>query len=86
MFFAGIWREWEGDRGTKTVPDKTWSASHGCVLTDHRPVSTNSPLPASSTAAPSSGCSTKPSPAEATPLRTGGPASSLDVLEVLAAA
>jgi putative SOS response-associated peptidase YedK len=21
MFFAGIWREWEGDRGTKTVPD-----------------------------------------------------------------
>ena len=21
MFFAGIWREWEGDRGTKTAPD-----------------------------------------------------------------
>jgi putative SOS response-associated peptidase YedK len=21
MFFAGIWREWEGDRGTKVVPD-----------------------------------------------------------------
>ena len=21
MFFAGIWREWEGDRGTKAVPD-----------------------------------------------------------------
>jgi putative SOS response-associated peptidase YedK len=21
MFFAGIWREWEGDRGTKKVPD-----------------------------------------------------------------
>src|SRR5690349_5489266 len=21
IFFAGIWREWEGDRGTKTVPD-----------------------------------------------------------------
>ena len=21
MFFAGIWREWEGDRGTKMVPD-----------------------------------------------------------------
>jgi hypothetical protein len=21
MFFAGIWREWEGDRGTKTIPD-----------------------------------------------------------------
>jgi putative SOS response-associated peptidase YedK len=21
FFFAGIWREWEGDRGTKTVPD-----------------------------------------------------------------
>jgi hypothetical protein len=20
MFFAGIWREWEGDRGTKTNP------------------------------------------------------------------
>ncbi len=21
MFFAGIWREWEGDRGTKAVPN-----------------------------------------------------------------
>src|SRR4051812_44555232 len=21
MFFAGIWREWEGDRGTKTIPE-----------------------------------------------------------------
>lgn len=21
MLFAGIWREWEGDRGTKTIPD-----------------------------------------------------------------
>jgi putative SOS response-associated peptidase YedK len=21
MFFAGIWREWEGDRGTKAAPD-----------------------------------------------------------------
>jgi putative SOS response-associated peptidase YedK len=21
VFFAGIWREWEGDRGTKTIPD-----------------------------------------------------------------
>jgi putative SOS response-associated peptidase YedK len=21
MFFAGIWREWEGDRGTKALPD-----------------------------------------------------------------
>lgn len=21
MFFAGIWREWEGDRGTKAIPD-----------------------------------------------------------------
>src|SRR5260221_13244448 len=21
MFFAGIWREWEGDRGTKATPD-----------------------------------------------------------------
>jgi putative SOS response-associated peptidase YedK len=21
MFFAGIWREWEGDRGTKMAPD-----------------------------------------------------------------
>jgi putative SOS response-associated peptidase YedK len=21
MFFAGIWREWEGDRGTEAAPD-----------------------------------------------------------------
>ena len=21
MFFAGVWREWEGDRGTKAIPD-----------------------------------------------------------------
>jgi putative SOS response-associated peptidase YedK len=21
MFFAGIWQQWEGDRGTRTTPD-----------------------------------------------------------------
>ena len=45
--------------GTRTVPATAWSASHGCVRVDSRPVNTMPPVSGSSTAAPSSGCSAR---------------------------
>ncbi len=41
-----------------------WSASHGCVRTDRRPVSTTPSVSGSRTNAPSNGCATVPTPAE----------------------
>jgi len=37
MFFAGIWREWEGDRGTKTVPDVRKHLVFSFLTTDASP-------------------------------------------------
>ena len=37
MFFAGIWREWEGDRGTKTVPDVGKHLVFSFLTTDASP-------------------------------------------------
>ena len=37
MFFAGIWREWEGDRGTKTVPDVGRHLVFSFLTTDASP-------------------------------------------------
>ncbi len=37
MFFAGIWREWEGDRGTKTVPDVGKHLLFSFLTTDASP-------------------------------------------------
>jgi putative SOS response-associated peptidase YedK len=37
MFFAGIWREWEGDRGTKTVPDVGKHLVFSLMTTDAGP-------------------------------------------------
>jgi putative SOS response-associated peptidase YedK len=34
MFFAGIWREWEGNRGTKAVPDVGKHAVFSFLTTD----------------------------------------------------
>lgn len=36
-FFAGIWREWEGDRGTKTVPDLGTHTVFSFLTTDASP-------------------------------------------------
>ncbi len=52
--------------GTNTRPDTTWSASHGWVPTETRPVNTTPPSSDSSTTAPSSGWSAAPRPAEVT--------------------
>lgn len=37
MFFAGIWRDWEGDRGTKTVPDVGQHTVFSFLTTDASP-------------------------------------------------
>jgi putative SOS response-associated peptidase YedK len=37
MFFAGIWREWEGARGTKTVPDVGTHLVFSFLTTDASP-------------------------------------------------
>jgi putative SOS response-associated peptidase YedK len=37
MFFAGIWREWEGDRGTKAVPDVGRHLVFSFLTTDASP-------------------------------------------------
>ena len=37
MFFAGIWREWEGDRGTETVPDVGKHLVFSFLTTDASP-------------------------------------------------
>jgi putative SOS response-associated peptidase YedK len=37
MFFAGIWREWEGDRGTKSVPDVGKHLVFSFLTTDASP-------------------------------------------------
>ena len=37
MFFAGIWREWEGDRGTKTIPDNGKHMVFSFLTTDASP-------------------------------------------------
>jgi putative SOS response-associated peptidase YedK len=37
MFFAGIWREWEGDRGTKTIPDVGKHLVFSFLTTDASP-------------------------------------------------
>jgi putative SOS response-associated peptidase YedK len=37
MFFAGIWREWEGDRGTKTIPDLGAHTVFSFLTTDASP-------------------------------------------------
>jgi putative SOS response-associated peptidase YedK len=37
MFFAGIWREWEGDRGTKAVPDVGKHLVFSFLTTDASP-------------------------------------------------
>jgi len=37
MFFAGIWREWEGDRGTKTAPDVGKHTVFSFLTTDASP-------------------------------------------------
>ena len=37
MFFAGIWREWEGDRGTKSVPDVGTHLVFSFLTTDASP-------------------------------------------------
>jgi len=37
MFFAGIWREWEGDRGTKAVPDMGTHQVFSFLTTDASP-------------------------------------------------
>ena len=37
MSFAGIWREWEGDRGTKTVPDVGKHLVFSFLTTDTSP-------------------------------------------------
>jgi putative SOS response-associated peptidase YedK len=37
MFFAGIWREWEGDRGTKTIPDLGTHLVFSFLTTDASP-------------------------------------------------
>ena len=37
MFFAGIWREWEGDRGTKAAPDAGKHLVFSFLTTDASP-------------------------------------------------
>jgi putative SOS response-associated peptidase YedK len=37
MFFAGIWREWEGDRGTKTNPSNGKHLVFSFLTTDASP-------------------------------------------------
>lgn len=37
IFFAGIWREWEGDRGTKTLPDLGKHLVFSFLTTDASP-------------------------------------------------
>ena len=37
MFFAGIWREWEGDRGTKLIPDVQEHLVFSFLTTDASP-------------------------------------------------
>ena len=37
MFFAGIWREWEGDRGTKAAPDVGMHRVFSFLTTDASP-------------------------------------------------
>ena len=37
MFFAGIWREWEGDRATKTMPDAGHHLVFSFLTTDASP-------------------------------------------------
>ncbi len=37
MFFAGIWREWEGDRGTKLIPDLGKHLVFSFLTTDASP-------------------------------------------------
>jgi len=37
MFFAGIWREWEGDRGKKTIPDVGKHLVFSFLTTDASP-------------------------------------------------
>ena len=37
MFFAGIWREWEGDRGSKTLPDVRKHLVFSFLTTDASP-------------------------------------------------
>ena len=37
MFFAGIWREWEGDRGTKAAPDVGQHLLFSFLTTDASP-------------------------------------------------
>ena len=37
MFFAGIWREWEGDRGTKAAPDVGTHLVFSFLTTDASP-------------------------------------------------
>ncbi len=50
MFFAGIWREWEGDRGTKTnpLPGKhlvfSFCSQRTPALTWHRSIPTRTPV------------------------------------------
>lgn len=34
MFFAGMWREWKGDRGTKAIPDVDKHLVFGFLTTD----------------------------------------------------
>ena len=51
--------------GSTTLPSTAWSASHGWLVSERRPVKSHSPF-ASSTAAPSSGCSAEACPAATT--------------------
>jgi putative SOS response-associated peptidase YedK len=37
MFFAGIWREWEGNRGTKVAPDVGVHTVFSFLTTDASP-------------------------------------------------
>ncbi len=37
MFFAGIWRDWEGDRGTKAAPDVGKHLVFSFLTTDASP-------------------------------------------------
>jgi putative SOS response-associated peptidase YedK len=37
MFFAGIWREWEGDRGTKLITDVQKHLVFSFLTTDGSP-------------------------------------------------
>ena len=63
--------------GSRTVPNTWWSASHGWVRSDSRPVNTTPSDRAAVNAAPSSGCSApRPSPGRASRHRVAPPASS----------